>query len=72
VQSNTAPDALQEQSPPAPTSPGHEFAAVAFMQDEAARSREELTMLFIGFGTGLTIALIFLTYIVLATTNILP
>lgn len=42
------------------------------IQTEAARSQEELRMLLLGFGTGITIGLVFLVYIVLAYANWLP
>jgi hypothetical protein len=41
-------------------------------QDEASRHREEMRMLLLGFGTGITVALIFLVYIVVAYSGILP
>jgi hypothetical protein len=41
-------------------------------QDAAGRHREEMRMLFLGFGTGITVALIFLVYIVIAYSGVLP
>jgi hypothetical protein len=38
---------------------------LAFEHDEITRAREEIMMLAVGFGTGLTIALVFLCFIVL-------
>ena len=57
----TPPDAntaLSADAPPIPT--------------EAARRSEELQMLFLGFGTGLTIAGVFLIYLVFAYAKWLP
>jgi hypothetical protein len=42
------------------------------IQDSTARYREELRMLMLGFGTGILIAFIFLIYIVLAFSGVLP
>lgn len=39
---------------------------------EMPREREELRLLFLGFGTGITIALIFLVYVVLEFAHALP
>jgi hypothetical protein len=52
------PPGLPEDAPPIPT--------------EAARQSEELRMLFFGFGTGLTIAAVFLVYLVFTYANWLP
>lgn len=54
----TTPNALPDDAPPIPT--------------EGARQNEELRMLFMGFGTGLLIAGVFLVYIVFAYANWLP
>ena len=40
--------------------------------DLGARQAEELRVLLLGFGTGLTIAVVFLIYIVLETAGALP
>jgi hypothetical protein len=42
------------------------------IQDSTARYREELRMLVLGFGTGILIAFLFLVYIVLAFSGVLP
>lgn len=64
-----------------PTTVGTEAVPAASMareeQDivehaEAIRPREELTALLIGFGTGLTIAFVFLVYIVFDIAKWLP
>lgn len=53
--------------PPHPAAPPWEDTGGGeLVQTDAARSREEMTMLFIGFGLGLSIGFIFLVYIVLA------
>ena len=41
------------------------------IQDPEARQREELQMLVIGFGTGLTVAGVFLLYVVLDIAHLL-
>lgn len=42
------------------------------VQDPAARAREEITMLLIGFGTGMSIAAVFLVYLVFEYAKWLP
>jgi hypothetical protein len=42
------------------------------VQDEASREREELRMLAVGFGTGILIAFLFLIYIVLSFSGVMP
>lgn len=51
----------------APADPGNE----AFVQTEEARAREEMGMLLVGFGTGLSVGLVFLVYVVLALAGLL-
>ncbi|MGI8824179.1 MAG: hypothetical protein ACR2JC_00770 [Chloroflexota bacterium] len=40
--------------------------------EQASRPNEELRMLFIGFGTGMSVGLIFLIYIIAASAHVLP
>jgi hypothetical protein len=44
--------------------------AIVFQHDEVARAREQIMMLVVGFGTGLTIGVVFLSYIVLEKLNL--
>ncbi|HLJ68304.1 MAG TPA: hypothetical protein VKX16_13175 [Chloroflexota bacterium] len=47
-------------------SPGEE------LETESERKAEEMRMLLLGFGTGLTIAFVFLLYVVLAYGKLFP
>ena len=46
--------------------------SVAIVADDVYREREELGLLVVGFATGMTIAALFLVYIVLAYSGLLP
>jgi hypothetical protein len=46
--------------------------AAAIAADDMGREREELRLVIWGFGTGMTIAAIFLAYIVIAYSGFLP
>ncbi len=52
------------------TDTGTESAAMTLAREQAARPREELNLLLIGFGTGLTIGGFFLIYVVIAFTGL--
>lgn len=59
-------------TPPTPGR-GAERHSVPFVDPyDANRKAEELRMLLFGFGTGMTIACIFLVYIVLEAARLLP
>jgi hypothetical protein len=45
---------------------------LVFEHDEDARAREQILLLLVGFATGLTIGLVFLSYIVLEKLSVLP
>ncbi len=45
---------------------------LGLIPDESAREREELQMLFVGFATGLSIAGVFLLYVVMEVAHLLP
>jgi hypothetical protein len=49
-----------------------EGAAELLEEDEGQQDTEGLSMLMVGFGTGMTIAFIFLVYIVLEAARLLP
>lgn len=44
--------------------------SIAF--EQATRPHEELRMLYIGFGTGVLVGIVFLLYIMAATAHLLP
>lgn len=49
-----------------------DMGALILRQSDESRAAEELRMLFTGFGTGLTIAGVFLIYILLEAAKLLP
>jgi hypothetical protein len=49
-----------------------ENAAALLEEDEGQQDTEGLSMLMVGFGTGMSIALIFLVYIILEAARLLP
>jgi hypothetical protein len=57
---------------PVATEAGGAETSVAVLHDDVARAREEIMMLVVGFATGLSIAVVFLTYIVLEKAHLLP
>ena len=65
-------DAVPAADPVLSTGGAGDGGALALIQDQAAQAREQVLMLFVGFGTGLTIGLVFLTYIVLEKAKVLP
>jgi hypothetical protein len=64
--------ASTEEAPEASSVTNFDAAEEAPVQSEGERKVEELSMLLLGFGTGLSIAAIFLIYIVFEYARFLP